>query len=63
MLTRAVQSFLGTTLLLAGLVANAADEFHLSDYVQPFVGAKGEGNTFPGPSAPFGMIQISPDTT
>src|SRR5580692_11730505 len=35
---------------------------HLSDYVRPFVGAQGEGNTFPGPSAPFGMIQISPDT-
>ncbi len=27
------------------------------------VGTKGaEGNTYPGPSAPFGMIQISPDT-
>jgi len=34
----------------------------LSDYVRPFVGAQGEGNTYPGPSAPFGMIQISPDT-
>ncbi|MEY4918521.1 MAG: hypothetical protein RL616_2434, partial [Verrucomicrobiota bacterium] len=49
-------------LLPAGLVAHAAGEFHLSDYVRPFVGAQGEGNTFPGPSAPFGMIQISPDT-
>ena len=27
------------------------------------VGTKGEeGNTYPGPSAPFGMVQISPDT-
>ena len=34
----------------------------LSDYVRPFVGTKGEGNTYPGPSAPFGMIQLSPDT-
>jgi predicted alpha-1,2-mannosidase len=34
----------------------------LSDYIRPFVGTQGEGNTFPGPSAPFGMIQISPDT-
>ena len=34
----------------------------LSDYVRPFVGAQGEGNTFPGPSLPFGMVQISPDT-
>ena len=34
----------------------------LSDYVRPFVVTKGEGNTYPGPSAPFGMIQLSPDT-
>ncbi len=33
-----------------------------TDYVRPFVGAQGEGNTFPGPSVPFGMVQISPDT-
>ena len=32
------------------------------DYVRPFVGTQGEGNTFPGASAPFGMIQLSPDT-
>jgi len=48
--------------LLGGLMVNAAGEFHLSDYVCPFVGAQGEGNTFPGPSAPFGMLQFSPDT-
>ncbi len=34
----------------------------LSSYVNPFVGTKGEGNTFPGAVAPFGMIQLSPDT-
>lgn len=34
----------------------------LSDYVRPFVGTQGEGNTYPGPSAPFGMVQLSPDT-
>jgi predicted alpha-1,2-mannosidase len=32
------------------------------DYVRPMVGTQGEGNTFPGPSAPFGMVQFSPDT-
>ncbi len=32
------------------------------DYVRPFVGTQGEGNTYPGPSAPFGMVQLSPDT-
>jgi len=28
----------------------------------PFVGTQGEGNTYPGAVAPFGMIQLSPDT-
>ncbi len=32
------------------------------DYVRPMVGTQGEGNTYPGPSAPFGMVQFSPDT-
>ena len=55
--------FLGC--LAAGLLAGAGaigGEVRLSDYIRPFVGAQGEGNTFPGPSAPFGMIQLSPDT-
>lgn len=32
------------------------------DYVRPFIGTKGHGNTFPGAVAPFGMIQPGPDT-
>jgi predicted alpha-1,2-mannosidase len=31
-------------------------------YVRPMVGTQGEGNTYPGASAPFGMLQFSPDT-
>ena len=31
-------------------------------YVNPFVGTGGHGHTFPGATAPFGMIQLSPDT-
>lgn len=35
----------------------------LCDYIRPLVGTAGEeGNTYPGPSAPFGMIQLGPDT-
>lgn len=30
-------------------------------YVDPFIGTGGDGHTFPGPSAPFGKIQPSPD--
>ena len=34
----------------------------LSQVVNPFIGTGGHGHTYPGASAPFGMIQISPDT-
>ncbi|MGW6012095.1 GH92 family glycosyl hydrolase [Streptomyces sp. NPDC055210] len=30
--------------------------------VNPFIGTQNFGNTFPGASAPFGMVQVSPDT-
>lgn len=37
-----------------------------TDYVNPFIGTDGQdgllGNTFPGASVPFGMVQLSPDT-
>ncbi len=33
-----------------------------SSYVRPLIGTQGEGNTYPGAVAPFGMIQLSPDT-
>jgi predicted alpha-1,2-mannosidase len=34
----------------------------LSDYIRPLVGTQGEGNIYPGPTAPFGMVQPGPDT-
>jgi len=34
----------------------------LIKYVNPFIGTRGNGNTFPGPVTPFGMIQPGPDT-
>lgn len=35
---------------------------HLTTYVNPFIGTGGNGHTYPGASAPFGMMQLSPDT-
>lgn len=32
------------------------------DYVTPFIGTAGMGHTFPGACAPFGAVQLSPDT-
>ncbi|MCX6197986.1 MAG: GH92 family glycosyl hydrolase [Bacteroidetes bacterium] len=34
----------------------------LTKYVDPFIGTGGHGHTFPGPTMPFGMVQLSPDT-
>ena len=54
------------SLLVAGIPKKkqqpADKDTSLVDYVNPFVGTEGDGNTFPGPSAPFGMVQIGPDT-
>jgi predicted alpha-1,2-mannosidase len=43
--------------------SNSQGQSHLSGYIRPLVGTAGEeGNTYPGPSAPFGMMQLGPDT-
>jgi predicted alpha-1,2-mannosidase len=34
----------------------------LIEYVNPFIGTGGHGHTYPGAVAPFGMMQLSPDT-
>ncbi len=48
-------------LLVAGTLcfAQAPDPLKLVD---PMIGTGPEGHTFPGASAPFGMVQLSPDT-
>ncbi len=33
----------------------------LCTYVNPFMGTDGPGNTYPGATIPFGMVQLSPD--
>ena len=40
----------------------AAPRSSAYDSVDPMIGTGGEGHTFPGASAPFGMVQLSPDT-
>lgn len=47
-------AFASTTLLFA--------QKDFTKYVGPFVGTGGHGHTFPGPTMPFGMVQLSPDT-
>lgn len=78
MITAALALTLLTGVSSAPAVATAATAKHrvtVSDpaqYVNPFVGTKqaapdfgnggGAGNTFPGATVPFGMVQWSPDT-
>jgi predicted alpha-1,2-mannosidase len=47
---------------LTGLVPAAAQSTPY-DSVDPMIGTAGGGNTFPGATLPFGMIQWSPDTS
>ena len=50
-------------LLAAALIATPiAAQTSPYDAVDPFIGTGGEGHTFPGATAPFGMVQLSPDT-
>lgn len=37
-------------------------ESNLIEYVNPFIGTKNMGHTYPGATAPFGMVQLSPET-
>ncbi|GIF18063.1 putative alpha-1,2-mannosidase [Actinoplanes tereljensis] len=48
--------------LLAALLVAPAPIEQPVDLVNPLVGTENFGNTFPGASAPFGMVQVSPDT-
>ena len=54
-----VSALIGSLLVATPAQAAAADPI---DLVNPFVGTQNFGNTFPGASAPFGMVQVSPDT-
>lgn len=49
-------------LLVAIFFFNSCDNSNKIKWVDPFIGTGGHGHTFPGPTAPFGMVQLSPDT-
>ncbi len=51
-----------TALMLVATSSLPAQEKQLIDYVNPFVGTKSMGHTFPGACVPFGAVQLSPDT-
>ncbi|MDH5825015.1 GH92 family glycosyl hydrolase [Luteimonas sp. RD2P54] len=55
--SRLAAAALACALPVAGAVAEEVDRAAL---VNTFIGTKDDGNTFPGASAPFGKIQVSP---
>lgn len=55
-----MKKILGLTVLMASIsFAQVSDPLK---FVDPMIGTGPEGHTFPGATAPFGMIQLSPDT-
>lgn len=44
------------------IIVTFAQAQNYSRYINPFIGTGGHGHTFPGATAPFGMVQLSPDT-
>lgn len=49
-------------LMMAGVAGLAQSPSTPYDAVNPIIGTDGGGNTFPGATLPFGMVQWSPDT-
>ncbi|PTQ94808.1 putative alpha-1,2-mannosidase [Mucilaginibacter yixingensis] len=56
--------YLIPSLFLGGLMlqASAQKKIDNTPSVNVFIGTGGHGHTYPGPSMPFGMVQLSPDT-
>ncbi|WP_157278530.1 GH92 family glycosyl hydrolase [Olivibacter sitiensis] len=50
------------TLLLLSPAAIWAQTNDLVPYVKPIIGTAKMGHTYPGPTVPFGSVQLSPDT-
>ncbi len=51
-----------TLMAAAAITASAQQSLTPADYVNPIIGTNGMGHTFPGACAPFGLVQLSPDT-
>jgi len=47
--------------LFVGCKSKEKAPLKLTGHVNPFIGTDGPGNTYPGATIPFGMVQLSPD--
>lgn len=50
------------SILFMGVVPSLRAQENLLPFVNPFIGTKDMGHTYPGATVPFGMVQLSPDT-
>ncbi len=48
--------------VLLALICQLPFAFCQLNFVNPFIGTGGHGHTYPGATAPFGLVQLSPDT-
>lgn len=49
-------------LCFGAMLPNKEEKKEPVDYVNPFIGTKSMGHTFPGACVPYGAVQLSPDT-
>ena len=54
--------FISLVIAIFGCKSTKEPETNFVQYVNPLVGTDFHGHTYPGALAPFGMIQVSPDT-
>ena len=59
---RIQKAFLLNCFLLLFFQSHLLAQTNYAAMVNPFIGTGGHGHTFPGPVAPFGMVQVGPDT-
>ncbi|MFD1094922.1 GH92 family glycosyl hydrolase [Salegentibacter chungangensis] len=52
---------LGLYLIILFTLPAFAQQQQLTEFVNPFIGTDGPGNTYPGATVPYGMVQLSPD--
>src|SRR3954471_5862627 len=53
---------IGLALVTFSASAQKKKDKDYTPFVNPFIGTGGHGHTYPGAVAPFGMVQLSPDT-
>lgn len=61
---RSLLSFLILSMIFFACEKRSQKENQILDlvqYVDPMIGTDGHGHTYPGPSLPFGLVQVSPD--